>query len=271
MTAPTGTPFGPCDVWPVLWPCDVSCESVATTGHAVRFATEVLWALSGRQFGLCAVTLRPCRGTCLDGWGSDWFGDRPFWSTGLSYPTPALIGGAWFNVICGSCGDTCSCSQLSQVELPAPVYDVIQVKVDGSPLATGAYRLDDDRTLVRIDGGEWPRCNDLRFDDTAPGTWSVTARFGLPVPEGAAWAVGELSCQLINALNGVDCRLPNQVTQLVRQGVTIQMDSLTELLKSGVTGLYFVDLFIHTWNPGRLRRRSRTYHVDGARARRVGT
>lgn len=269
MTTPVGTPFGPCEPWPTLWSCDVSCESPEVTGRAVAFATEVLWALSGRQFGLCTVTLRPCRDDCLD--GGFWPGDRPFWSAGLTYPTPALIGGAWFNLICGACGDSCSCSQLSQVTLPAPVYDVVEVRVDGSPLATGAYRLDDDRTLVRVDGGEWPRCNDLRLDDSQLGTWSVTARFGLPVPEGGTWAVGELACQFVSALSGADCRLPKQVTQLVRQGVTIQMDSITELLKDGVTGLYFVDLFIKTWNPNRLRRRSRTYSVDGARARRVGT
>lgn len=270
MTSPQGTPFGPCEPWPVLWTCDVSCTSPVATGRAVQFATEVLWALTGRQFGLCAVTLRPCRSTCYDGWDG-WWGDRPFWSTGLTYPTPALIGGAWFNLVCGLCGDSCSCSQLSQVDLPAPVYDVVEVKVDGTVMPTGSYRLDNDRTLVRIDGGEWPRCNDLRLSDSSVGTWSVTARFGQAVPEGGAWAVGELACQFVNAISGADCRLPKQVTQLVRQGVTIQMDSITELLKDGVTGLYFVDFFIKTWNPGRLRRRSRTYHVDGPRARRVGT
>lgn len=268
MSTPVGTSFGPCEPWPVFWPCDVSCEAAAVTGRAVQFATEVLWALSGRQFGLCTVTLRPCRSTCHD---DGWWDDRPYWSPGLTYPTPALIGGAWFNLICGVCGDTCSCSSLSQVELPAPVYDVITVKIDGTPLATGAYRLDDDRTLVRVDGGEWPRCNELNLDDSQIRTWSVTARFGQAVPEGGTWAVGELACQFINALSGADCRLPKNVTQLVRQGVTIQMDSVTELLKEGVTGLYFVDLFIKTWNPYRLQRRSRTYAVDGHRHRRAGT
>jgi len=267
MTTPIGTPFGPCEPWPALWSCDVSCESSEVTGRAVAFATEVLHSLTGRQFGLCTVSLRPCRDDCM----SDWFGDRPFWSAGTTYPQPALIGGAWFNLICGLCGDSCSCSELSQVTLPAPVYDIIEVKVDGSPLVSGAYRLDNNRTLVRTDGGEWPRCNELGLPDTEVGTWVVTARFGQPVPEGGAWAVGELACQFISGINGGDCRLPKQVTQLVRQGVTIQMDSITELLKDGVTGLYFVDLFIKTWNPYRLQRRSRTYAVDGHRPRRVGT
>jgi hypothetical protein len=236
----------------------------------VRLATEMLWALSGRQFGLCTVTTRPCRRDC---WESQ-HGPFGWWELSpgtTSWPLPALIGGQWFNLVCGSCAGDCSCARLSQVELPAPVHDVIQVKVDGSPLATGAYRLDEDRILVRVDGGEWPRCNDLNLDDTHAGTWSVTARYGQSVPEGGAWAMGELSCQFITALHGGDCRLPANVVQMVRQGATIQMDSFIELMKKGLTGLYFVDSFILTWNPGRLRRRARTYSVDQPRARRVGT
>lgn len=271
MTTPLSTRFGPCDDWPVYWPCDVSCESPTVTAHAVRVATEMLWALSGRQFGLCTVTLRPCRRDCWTSGTWPW-GWTEFLPGAYSFPTPALIGGQWFNLICGICGDTCSCTRLSEVDLPAPVHDVVQVKVDGAPLATGAYRVDDDRRLVRVDGGEWPRCNDLTVSDTHVGTWSVTARYGQDVPEGGAWAVGELGCQLMLAFNGSsDCKLPPGVTTLVRQGVTVQMNTVTDLLKDGLTGLYLVDTFIATWNPGRLRRRARTYSVDGPNPRRVGT
>jgi hypothetical protein len=151
------------------------------------------------------------------------------------------------------------------------VHRIVQVKVDGAILVTGAYRVDDNRFLVRTDGGEWPWCNDLTKDDTKVGTWSVTAEFGQSVPEGGAWAVGELACQFINALNGGDCRLPRNVTQLIRQGVTMQFPNIFELFRKRVTGLYLVDQFIMTWNPGRLTRRSRTYSVDGHPARRVNT
>ena len=270
MSTPLTTKFGPCDVWPILWTCDVSCESPAVTARAAQISTEVLWALSGRQFGLCTVTLRPCRKDCTDfeSWPLGWYDVMP--GTGL-WPMPALIGGQWFNLVCGSCGDNCSCSRISEIELPTVVHDIVQVKVDGITLAPTAYRLDNDRFLVRVDGNEWPRCNDLNHDDTEIGTWSVTARYGQDVPEGGAWAMGELACQFIGALNGQDCRLPASVTQLVRQGVTIQMDNVTELLKTGLTGLYLVDMFIATWNPGKLKRRARTYSVDGPISRRAGS
>lgn len=267
MTAPLTTTFGPCSPWPVRWTCDVSTESPIVTAQAVQVATEVVWAMSGRQFGLCEVTLRPCRRACGDDYWSPNFDEFG----GTAFVRPALIGGQWFNLTCGSCTGGCSCSSIFEVKLPAPVHSVVEVRVDGSPLVTGAYRLDDNRLLVRTDGADWPRCNDLNLDDTEVGTWSVTAEFGQPVPEGGAWAVGELACEIISAINGNDCRLPRQVTQLARQGVTITFPSLTELFASRQTGLYLVDLFTATWNPNRLNRRSGVYSVDGALSRRAGS
>jgi len=268
VTAPLTTEYGPCEPWPVRWTCDVSTVSPIITGQAVQFATEVIWALSGRQFGLCTVTLRPCRRECFDGaWSAAY---SQFAGSG-GFVSPALIGGRWFNIICGGCGDGCSCSRVSEVVLPAPVNNIVEVKIDGAPLATGAYRLDNARLLVRTDGGEWPICNNLSLNDTEEGTWSITAEFGTHVPEGGAWAVGELACELISAIGGNDCRLPRNITQLARQGVTISFPSVVELFKERATGLYLVDLFIATWNPNRLTNRSGVYSVDGAIARRAGT
>lgn len=267
------TNYGPCSSWDPTWICDVSCESPTVTAQAVEFATEVVWALSGRQFGLCTVTLRPCREVCQDfPWPSAGLsgGGWTEWA-GASWVTPALIGGQWFNVVCGRCSTDCSCTTISEVRLPAPVNRITEVKIDGVPLEASAYRLDNARLLVRTDGDDWPRCNDLTLADTEVGTWSVTAEYGLEVPEGGKWAVGELACQLIKARNGEDCRLPANVTQLVRQGVTLQFPEVSELFKERQTGLYLVDLFVATWNPHRLTRRSGVYRVDRAPHRRVDT
>lgn len=261
------TPYGPCDSWPVRWSCDVSCESPTVTAQATQFATETIWALSGRQFGLCTVTLRPCRRDCAD--DSYWLGRNDFGLPSGSWPTPALIGGEWFNLTCGGCVGGCSCSVVSEVQLPAPVHRVVSVQIDGTPLVTGAYRLDDARLLVRTDGGEWPICNDLSRNDGEEGTWSVTAEYGLPVPEGGAWAVGELACQFIRARNGEDCSLPQAVQTLARQGVTISYPSPYEWYRHGLTGLYLVDTFVRAWNPDGLTRRSRVVSVDGTLGRRA--
>lgn len=260
---------GPCETWPVTWICDVSCESPTVTAQAVEVATEMVWALSGRQFGLCEVTLRPCRRECTD---FPWPGDRNDWIqwAGVSWVNPSLIAGQWFNVICGRCTTGCSCTSISEVVLPAPVHSIVQVKIDGVVVSGSGYRLDDNRVLVRL-GADWPSCNDLSLADTEPGTWSVTARYGLAVPAGGSWAVGELACELIRARNGEDCRLPRNVTQLVRAGVTLQFPQVQDLLRDGMTGLYLVDQFVAAWNPNGLRRRSGVYQVDGPRHRRAGS
>ncbi len=258
--------YGPCENWPVRWTCDVSCLSPAVTGDAVEVATEIIWALTGRQFGLCTVTLRPCRRECID---YPWPTDNAPWA-GTSWINPSLIYGSWINQICGRCSTDCSCSSVSEIKLPAPVDSIVEVKIDGIVVTGSDYRLDNDRILVWLGDGDWPRCNDLRLADTEEGTWSVTARYGDTVPAGGAWAVGELACELVKAFQGDDCRLPANVSQLVRQGATIQFPDPMELLKDGMTGLYMVDRFIATWNPYGLRRRSGVYNVDRPPFRRTG-
>lgn len=259
--------FGPCADWPVQWICDVPVEQAAVTGLAVSTATELLWNLSGQRFGLCTVTLRPCRRDCASGLPDD-FG--PPW-TASSWPRPALIGGLWFNLICGGCAGSCSCSDVSEFVLPAPVHEIVEIKLDGTPMVSGAYRLDNNRIVVRTDGGRWPRCNDLSLDDTEESTWSVTAAFGEVVPEGGILAMGALVCEILRAIGGEDCKLPAGVQQLVRQGVTISYPDVGELFRQGRTGLYLVDAFLAAWNPYGLRQRSRVYRVDRPTVRRAGT
>jgi hypothetical protein len=259
---------GPCSDWVPYWTCDnVLTASPALTGYAVNAATRVLWALSGRRYGTCQATLRPCRRECYTdfplGW-SQW--DRTsqgnfVWSD-YRY---------WFPLGCGSCEGDCSCTRISETILPTPVNTVVQVKVDGTPLVTGAYRVDNNRLLVRTDGQVWPRCNDLNKDDTQAGTWSVTATYGEDVPQSARFAVGELACEIIKAATGTDCRLPPGITSLARQGVNISIPDFGDLLKDGRTGLYLVDMFLVTENPHRLQQRGRVFSVDHPSVRRTGT
>jgi hypothetical protein len=263
----TPLPSGACEPWPILWPCDVSCESPTATGHAAEMATDIIWALSGRQFGLCEITLRPCRRECVD---EDLF-DRELLPWQGEHIQPALISGQWYNLTCGGCPGSCSCTSISEARLPGIVHSVTEVKVDGVALPSSAYRVDNDRLLVRTDGDQWPHCNDLSVDDTEPGTWSVTAVYGRAVPVGGQWAVGELACELLKAFKGEDCRLPRNVTQLARQGVTISYPDMNDLFSRGRTGLYLADIWISTVNPNRLTNRSRTYSVDRPQPRRTGT
>lgn len=264
---------GPCQNWPVDWGANttaVAAMSPAATGNAVTAATHILWALSGRRFGTCSVTLRPCRAECSnDMWAASSY-IYP-WSTYGPSSSFGFDASYWFPLGCGSCTNTCSCSVISECYLPAPVNDVTLVKVDGSPLVTGAYRLDNNRFLVRTDGSLWPRCNDLSKDDTQVGTWSVTADYGIPVPPMAAQAIGELAWEILKAIAGKECGLPSRVTNIVRQGVTVSFPPIAELLAEGRLGLFMCDLFLATVNPNKLDQRGRVYSIDRPGVRRTGT
>jgi hypothetical protein len=260
------TDFGPCSSWPVQWTCDVSTESPTATGAAVSAATYVLWALSGRQFGTCTTTLRPCRKECYDsawwnGYGLPWTSSWDY--AGSSYP--------WFVLGCGGCRGSCSCTELSEVLLPSPVQSIVTVKLDGVAAPTGSYRLDNNRLLVRTDGQKWPYCNNLTKDDTQPGTWSVTAVYGQPVPVLAELAVGEMACEILRARNGEECRLPPGVTNLTRQGVSIEIPDIGDLFRDGKTGMYLCDMFLSAVNPHKIMQRGRVYSPDRIIHRRAGT
>jgi hypothetical protein len=257
------TTYGVCEAWATRCACDIGEHSASDVDHALLAATELLDALTGRQFTSgCEVTLRPCRRDCWSeiplGW-TEWPGRS--WTAGS----------LWIEVVCGACPGSCSCSSLSEVLLPAPVHTIVSVRVDGSPLATGSYRVDDGRRLVRLDGERWPSCQDFTLADTEAGTWSVTATYGQDVPELGKLAVGEVACEVLRAQAGEDCRLPANITSLVRQGVTIQMADPAATLGDGLLGLPWSDRLIRAFNPSGLPARSRVYSVDRASPRRVGT
>lgn len=258
---------GPCADWEPLWCGELSAAAMAVTGDAVTMATEILWQMSGQRFGLCEVTLRPCRSSCAEGYGTlgDWWsgvgttprlsggGPRPWWSNGV-----------WFNV-CGLCSGGCSCTWLEEALLPAPTRTVEAVRVDGITLNPSQYRVDENRKLVRTDGTAWPMCQDMAKGDDQPGTWSVTITVGEDVPVLARRAVADLAAEFAKDCAGEECQVPYDITLLSRQGVTLdfgnpnveRIDPIVRML-----GLRMVRLFLATYNPHGLQSRGKVYDVD---------
>lgn len=263
----------PCEPWDVRWcaDCDLSTTSAVVTGFAVEAATEILWALTGRQFGLCTISnLRPCRRECPELVAYNAYPSWPM--TGWTYPQPWLEGGQWFNLTCGQCGGDCSCTSISEFVLPGPVHDIIEIKIDGTVLPTGSYRLDNQRIVVRIDGGTWPLCNDLSLNDGV-GTWIVSAHFGNEPPALADLAIGELAYEIIKACtNQSGCRLPTRMmTSLARQGVSMTFPDPASLTEAGLLGLDFCDFLIRSFNPSHLPMASGIFSPDEPPMRRVST
>lgn len=258
---------GPCEPWDPIWLCPLPTGSEAVSGHAVQIATEILWKKTGQRFGVCRQTLRPCASDCFD----NVFPSHiiPF---SLRYPFPYSYQGMWFNLGCGGCPGSCSCTIIHEAILPAPVASIEEVKVDGVALDTSAYRVDDQRILMRLDGQPWPKCNDLNKADTEVGTWSVTATFGEVVPRGGQVAVGELAMEIIKGMMCDDeCGVPSNAQSVQRQGVSMSFFDPDRILGQDRIGLYFSDMFLQTWNPNNIQRPARAFDVNGRTFRRVGT
>lgn len=223
-----------CAAWPLPDECAPLVGAPAVTGLAVEAASEVLWHLSGRQYGECEVVLRPCRQGCGPAAATSW------WEGGW----PALAQG-WLSWVCGRCSGACSCTSADEVRLPADVTGVVSVSVDGTELAEGTdWTLYDGNVLVRLGAERWPVCQDWSVPVSGVGSWVVVARVGHEVPAMGRMALAELTRELVAACAGEDCALPANVVSQTRQGLSQQFATPLDLRRDDLTGLRLVDLWL---------------------------
>lgn len=254
-SAAGGATVGPCN-WTIPNPLCCAAAWAATPADiqsaARDYAAIILWAATGRQFGLCEVTVRPCgMRRCPDGLGEFWGYD---WSGGTW--VPYIFGGQWFNC---ACGIGCCCDPRCQMRLMGPVAQMVEVLIGGIAVDPATYHVDDNHWLVRSGSECWPQCADM---DNLVGdnTLEVTYLRGTEVPNSLLRAAASLACEWAKAcMNDDTCRLSNRVTSVIRQGITIDMVSPEELLESGLTGLWEVDTVIRALNPHRNVERLRIY------------
>lgn len=212
----------------------------------LEVASSILYGLTGSRWpGLCEDTIWPEGITC-----AEWLGLR--WS-----------GSGWAR------------SRRRELRLPAsPVTAIVAVTIDGVVLDPARYQVDDDRYLVYLPESStgrqnWPTRNDPRVADGEAGTWSVQYEWDGTPPPGGREAAASLGCQL--AMSCVPrladaCRLPERVTAITRQGVTMAiLDPLT-LFQDGLTGLPEVDVWVASVRLAGARRPA-TLMVPGKRAK----
>lgn len=245
--------MAPCG-WPVA-PLDYVCSAwdTASTDEqqlAAALTTGLLWSATGRQYGVCSVTVRPCQPK------------RAF----PAYETfPVLHGGdgrflqPFIDVSgqvknCG-CGSRCCCDAACEAELDGPVAEVTEVLVDGVVVDASAYRVDVQYgawLLVRTDGLCWPICQDFNTNGGFD-TFFVTYGQGNPLPLAleAAWSI--LVCEFVKGVTGNgDCRLPARITSLTRQGVSVDFAPIDFTELGFQTGVNEVDQVVASLNPSRL-------------------
>lgn len=268
IAVPSGD--GPCTDWltgdDVAACCNIEASSGVLFDDAATQAQNLLYQLSGRMYaGLCGpLTVRPCRDNCScfpaqrlayasGGSRLIWTGD--FWGWG------------------GTDSRNCGCGCLSQVKLSGfPVQIITQVKIDGTVIAPSEYRLDEGRYLTRLNGANWPSCQDLSLADTEEGTFSVSYGYGASPPAEGVAAAAQLGCEIYKSCEGQECALPIGATRVTRQGISIerQFFSRDPITKSWRTGMPLVDMFLNAHNPNGLMRRP-VFWAPGQRfARPVG-
>jgi hypothetical protein len=139
----------------------------------------------------------------------------------------------------------CGCAIWRMIEMPTdyPIYSIDLVEIDGVPLLPAQYRLDADRYLVRIDGDDWPSCNNFGLVNPPSSTSEVRVTYttGRQPPIELRMAAAELVCELRKACEGEPCGLPASVRSIVRRGVEMELHDVTELLTTGLTGNTIID------------------------------
>lgn len=245
-----------------VWPIDPGCLGDAwgnyddeTRQRAISLASATLSRLTAYRVGDCPITVRPApeRGSCWSqaalGFGS------PF--------RPAFWEGQAFNVWQGVCAPG------YEVALPPPVVRIDEVKVDGVVLNPDDYRVDNRRLLVwQADlPCPFPRRQDMRLPDTEVGTFAVTYLNTFSVDAVGAWAAGLMAMEYAKACAGSGCKLPSNITSMVRSGVAFEV--ITGAFPGGLTGIREVDSYTAQFNPK--GRAAQQFFDPGAPRHRVAT
>lgn len=200
-------------------------------GVVLEYASDLLWAASGRQWrnvqATETVTLDPPEGCC----GSRVWGQAVArWGLGWSLMyDPSLP---------------------RSVRLPRPdVTAVTDVTLNGDPFTD--YRLSGN-WLIRTDTRGWPMSNTTR----------ITYQFGRLVPNSGKLAVITLASELGKWFAGRPCQLPARVTSVTRQGISFETLEALPMLQAGLTGVPAVDLWINAVNRKRQSGRAEVWSPD---------
>lgn len=221
--------------------------TVAQQETALSIATLVMWAATGRRYGPCQITIRPCQNNIMV---SQYRAYPVGPGDGQSQSGPYLSGGQWFNS-CG-CGSQCCCRPHCEIILEGPVSAIVEVTVDGIVVPAVEYRVDvagGAYRLVKLSEGCWPTCQDLNVGADDVGSFAVTYAKGAPVPPSLLGATAILACELGKSIVGAACSLPQRLSSLTRQGVTADF-VVSEVNSSPfTTGINEVDMVIRALNP----------------------
>ena len=107
----------------------------------------------------------------------------------------------------------------------------------------------------------------LRFKRPVSGDVEVTYEYGALPPAAGRMAARQLAQQFAMLWGGreEDCALPDRVTSISRQGMSMTILDQQDFIDELRTGVYSVDLFLKATNPFKATRRSRVFSPDISR------
>lgn len=225
------------------WSTDENAE------EAILLASELLWSFSGRKYARVREVTETYECACEspDSWllASRWLA------------LPVLDAGAVRNMRFGECG--CESGPARLRLRGTPVRSVQEVRVGSEVLDPDTYRMENYGLLTMDSGVPGGGCG-----------VTVTYSFGTGIPPGGRVAAKLLAQEFLKSWSGDDeCRLPDRVTNVSRQGISFTVLDRQEFLDELRTGIYEVDLFLRSVNPDRARKPARVFSPDVPKAHRT--
>jgi hypothetical protein len=214
--------------------------------YLLQMAGELLYQLTGHHWlgascdAQAEIRSRPTA-VGVGAWPFQDVGACGCWRLQPGYGYAAAYADAWFY------------DRLWGGRHPAPVSVLLDpaatavtsvTTTEGVVVPADAFRLDGSGWLQRTDGGHWSACG-------VEGPTLIEYAKGRVPPGGGVAACVQLAIEFLRSMCGEQgCAIPQNATQITRQGVTISMD-FSSFLKESRTGVPMVDLWINSVNPAR--------------------
>jgi hypothetical protein len=211
---------------------------------ACQFASQMLWALSGRKFHTGSVVTER------------YVVDRNWISPLVMTPTRGVsVYDADWGVFVVDPWD----------------WNSRKIRLDGTPVKQigSVTSLADGRVL---EPSEYHVINRtfLQLNSMPSRGIDVSYTYGQSPPQTGRMAAREMAKQFFLAWSGREdqCSLPDRVTAVTRQNVSWVLLDNQDFLDDLKTGIYMVDMFLKSVNPDKARVKSKVFSVDIPRGRR---
>lgn len=240
---------GPCG-WKVTKCGCGSCWSTYTPEvreTAEALATGIMWAATGRKYGLCDIVVQPCVKAALPR-------DYQTYEVGSpDYGMAYIHNGQWHNG-CSAEGSSCCTGCELELEGPTTTDGITAVSENGVLLPIDSYLVMNGSILVRTDGECWSTCTN--YSSQSPSKLQIEYKKGIAIPDHVQKATERLACEFAKACAGAACALPRRLKSITRQGVEATISDISKSSRSGgssrgpiQTGVYEVDIVIQLENP----------------------